>query len=216
MRSAGGTGAHVVGYELDQLPFTTVDLYKQFWVNLRPAPYIPKIENRLTVKADLSGGQKIHGRHKPYFSTVVIDEQKGRQAGNGIKGEYQVMNLTKDHVLTLCSEAFRCAIVRAIMRIPGPPGEEERVVAFVDWFSRFPTQPHETSQMYRVKKAYQTGGQVRESCAVNIKAIQRPVHLIPEFGRSVPIRWRSWSVLEQVEAFFVNCFIDQDMYQQMH
>lgn len=89
LRSAGGAAAHrrVVGYELEPLPFTCIDLYKQFRVILPAPPYEPKSGIRLTVKADPQGG-KARQRRKSYFSTVLIDEKGDSETAlkNGLKG----------------------------------------------------------------------------------------------------------------------------------
>lgn len=220
-RAAGGAAAtrRVIGYELEPLPFTCVDLYKQFRVRVPAPPYEPKAALRLTVKADPKGGKKVQQRRHAYYSTVLLDENRGGEPRDGLKGqpkkfgeEQRSLNLLFCYVVRLpvwdCTRDHEDST-------PAGQGEEKRVVAYVDWFTRFTGQPNE-SKMYRIGKAYQTGTMKRDSAVVNITSIRRPCHLIPAFGGRIPNEWRSWNVLELADTFFVSSFIDQDMYQRMY
>ncbi|KAF8597824.1 hypothetical protein BDV93DRAFT_452224 [Ceratobasidium sp. AG-I] len=199
LRSSDNPAARqrVVGYELPPLSFLTVDLYKQFRVNLDAPPYNPKTKLCLTIKADPKGGEAIRGRKKPYHSVVLVDENRTNNNRRGING-------------------YRCATVRAILKIPGKGGVGEHLVAYIEWFTRFGAQPHEETGMYRVKKSYQTGGRGRECAIVDVFDIRRPCHPIPVFGEKVAENWRSWNVLELNEEFFISTFSDQGMYQNVY
>ncbi|KAB5587787.1 hypothetical protein CTheo_8770 [Ceratobasidium theobromae] len=87
LRSTSGSNPprRLVGYELDPLPFSHVDLYKQFRVNLPAPPYTPRNQIRLTMKADPKGGQKVRGKPKAYYSVVLVDEQGAVPSKTGIK-----------------------------------------------------------------------------------------------------------------------------------
>lgn len=83
--SRAAASRRVVGYELEPLPFTSIDLYKKIRIHLPAPPYEPKAKLRLTVKADPKGGRKVQGRPQPYYSTVLINEKADGQPETGLK-----------------------------------------------------------------------------------------------------------------------------------
>jgi hypothetical protein len=122
--------------------------------------------------------------------------------------------------LKTCKIGLRVAQVQAIFSIPEaaisklfsstsnptPP----KHLAYVEWFSQFPTQPREVHGMYKIKRSYKDGH--RHASVIDVKSIYRSAHLIPKFGSSVPREWSSFNVLEECHTFYVNCFTDRHTY----
>ena len=82
-------------------------------------------------------------------------------------------------------------------------------LAYVEWFSKFST-PESNHQMYRVKHSIQNGERV--ASVIPVSSIRRSVHLFPKFGRVVPDDWTSENVLEKCSTFYLNPFVDRNMY----
>jgi hypothetical protein len=64
--------------------------------------------------------------------------------------------------------------------------------------------------MYRVQKALRNGEPL--ASIVPVELIGRSVHLLPKWGRTVPIEWTSDNILDLCPSFFLNSFKDMSTY----
>lgn len=100
--------------------------------------------------------------------------------------------------------------IRVLFSLPadeaGVPSER---LAYVEWFSEF-TLPESDHGMHKVKRSVQDGERV--ASVVPISFIRRSVHLFPKFGREIPEGWTSNNVLERCSTFYLNPFVDRNMY----
>ena len=93
------------------------------------------------------------------------------------------------------------------------PGDEAQApserLAYVEWFSKF-TSPESDHRMHKLKRSMDGGARV--ASIIPVSSIRRSVHLFPKFGRVVPEDWTSDNVLEKCIAFYLNPFVDRNMY----
>jgi len=82
-------------------------------------------------------------------------------------------------------------------------------LAYVEWFSEF-TSPESNHGMHKLKRSMQDGARV--ASIVPVSSIRRSVHLFPKFDRVVPADWNSDNVLEKCSTFYLNPFVDRNMY----
>jgi hypothetical protein len=108
------------------------------------------------------------------------------------------------------STGYRIGQIRVVFSLPGdnatsPP---ERL-AYVEWFSDF-SNPESNHKMHKVKHSVRNGERVVS--VIPVSSIRRSVHLFPRFGRVVPEDWTSDNVLEKCNTFYLNPFVDRNMY----
>lgn len=86
-------------------------------------------------------------------------------------------------------------------------------LAYVEWFSPLSASPDVNNRMYKVTKLVHKNHDSRRSVAiVPVESILCSIHLFPHF-RSVPShRWKTFSVLEECDTFYVNPFSDRYNY----
>jgi hypothetical protein len=92
--------------------------------------------------------------------------------------------------------------------VDGTQDPTERL-AYVEWFSKF-TLPESDHGMHKLKRSVQAGGRV--ASIIPVSSIRRSVHLFPKFGQEVPEDWTSDNVLEWCSTFYLNPFVDRNMY----
>ncbi|KAL1750346.1 hypothetical protein FB107DRAFT_252199 [Schizophyllum commune] len=81
-------------------------------------------------------------------------------------------------------------------------------LAYVEWYTPFPSRPERDHLMYKISKCRTDGGQRMLASIVPLEHIRRSVHLIPKFGRAAPADWTSSNVLDHCDVFYVNPFTD--------
>jgi len=64
--------------------------------------------------------------------------------------------------------------------------------------------------MHKLKRAMQDGARV--ASIIPVSSIRRSVHLFPKFSQAVPEDWTSDNVLEKCSTFYLNPFVDRNMY----
>ena len=52
----------------------------------------------------------------------------------------------------------------------------------------------------------------RLTSIIPVESFVWSIHLIPQFGRTAPRDWLSFTVLEQCDTFYVNPFSDRDVF----
>jgi hypothetical protein len=80
-------------------------------------------------------------------------------------------------------------------------------LAYIEWFKPFPSTPDSRHGMYKITRSVRSGE--RLASIIPVSNIVRSIHLIPKFGPVAPRHWTSNNVLEECDAFFVNCYIDR-------
>ena len=145
-------------------------------------------------KRKISHNREMQGR----FDTVLINDGSGKTTG--IKG-------------------YRVGQVRVIFSLPNrtkasfplqTQAHLSQHLAYVEWFTSFPTRPDINHGMYKITRSYICGD--RLASIVPVKNISRSVHLIPKFGRVVSPTWKSTNVLDESSTFFVNPYSSKIMY----
>ncbi|KAJ3826355.1 hypothetical protein F5880DRAFT_1631241 [Lentinula raphanica] len=91
--------------------------------------------------------------------------------------------------------------------------EEKRPchLAYVEWFSPFPANSDSNHRLYKVSHCEVEGG--RLASIVDVRRLIRSVHLFPRFGCIADRTWKSSTVLDDCQTFFVNTDSDRHMYQ---
>jgi len=124
----------------------------------------------------------------------------------------------------------RVAQVRAIFLLserlrridPGLPSEP---LAYVFWWQAPGNIPDPSSGLYTVRRAAAKGhGRacgVPSTAVIPLSRIRHSLHLIPKFDCKLPLRgvkcgpqskWTSSDILEECNVFFINNFVNQDIY----
>jgi hypothetical protein len=99
---------------------------------------------------------------------------------------------------------IRVAQVRLILRLPTTYGIYQHPLAYVYWFKPL-TSPVLDIGMYRISLSCQNLRQ--RASIIPITQILRSCHLIPVFGKGVPITWSSESVLRLANQFYLNPYL---------
>jgi len=84
-------------------------------------------------------------------------------------------------------------------------------LAYVEWFSPFSAVPEVNHHLYKVTRSMTRDGH-RSATIIPVESILYSVHLLPNFGPSIPQHWDSSSVLDEYCSFFVNPFSDRENY----
>ncbi|KAJ4475630.1 hypothetical protein J3R30DRAFT_3224255, partial [Lentinula aciculospora] len=115
----------------------------------------------------------------------------------------------------------RVAQVRLVFTIPEkisktlfadiPKKDQPHHLAYVEWFTSFPSNPDPNHRLYKVSHCEVEGGHL--ASVVDIQRLVRSIHLFPRFGRVANRNWTSSSVLDECKSFFVNSDSDRHIYQ---
>lgn len=122
---------------------------------------------------------------------------------------------------TNCVTGYQVAQVRAVFEIPpkarssvflSEPSETSPPthLAYVEWFSPIPAIRDPNSLLYRVSRLTYNGR--RRASVIPVDSILCSVHLFPRFGQSTPPDWKTFTVIEACNSFYVNPFSDRHNY----
>lgn len=84
-------------------------------------------------------------------------------------------------------------------------------LAYVEWYTAFPSQPDPNNLMYKVSPRTDRDG--NKICSIIPVSNIRRRHLFPKWGGAVRKEWTSSNVLDTCNVFFVNNFTDKHMYR---
>ncbi|KAF9245631.1 Zn-finger domain-containing protein [Melanogaster broomeanus] len=161
------------------------DLFKQVIIT---APAISQVgETAVTVPASS------HNKNRPaHFDMVLVSETRNDCQNGSLNG-------------------LRMAQIRAIFKLPPQFGRytQARPLAYVEWFTPFRGLDPIVG-MYQVSRS--TRHHHRNAAVVHVDEIVRPCHLIPKMGREIDHHWTSHNVYELANEFFLNDFIDLDLF----
>lgn len=100
--------------------------------------------------------------------------------------------------------------IRVVFSLPaGKAQAPSERLAYVEWFSKF-TLPEANHGMHKLKRSMQDGHRI--ASVIPVSSIRRSTHLFPKFGPVVPEEWTSDNVLEKCSTFYLNPFVDRNMY----
>ncbi|KAJ3920759.1 hypothetical protein F5877DRAFT_37399 [Lentinula edodes] len=124
-----------------------------------------------------------------------------------------------DTVLVKLKSDTRVGRVRVVFSLPFnkldtlipsdiPPPQH---LAYIEWFTKFQPNPEPSSGLYRIKRDVGGDGLCAASI-ISLDSIVRSVHLLPQWGGSVPSEWTSETVLDRAPSFLLNIFKDELTY----
>ena len=85
---------------------------------------------------------------------------------------------------------------------------------YVEWYMPFSKDPDPSTLMFKVSPLKDRAGG-RTCSIIPLANIRRSAHLIPKFGAAAPQEWTSSTVLNLASVFYVNSFMDMNMYRIM-
>ena len=126
-------------------------------------------------------------------------------------------NVSIEYSQTYWAE-YRVAQVRTILSLPPhlqrlrPHADEDHShLAYIELFTPFEDRPEPYSGLYTVSRSYQN--MQRKAAIIPVSSIFRSCHLVTDCGDAIEVGWKSETVLEQCEDFFLNAFSDHHMYK---
>ena len=87
-------------------------------------------------------------------------------------------------------------------------------MVYIEWYTAFTKDPNLHTLLFKVSPLKERDGG-RICSIIPLANIQRSVHLIPKFGAVAPQEWTSSTVLNLANTFYVNSFIDMNLYHIM-
>ena len=89
-----------------------------------------------------------------------------------------------------------------------------KYLAYVEWFTPFPTYPDQNHRLYKISKLQVHGEQ--QVSIIPVQLIRQSVHLFPKFGPVARDDWKSMNVLDLCNTFFTNPFSDRFPYSNLY
>ncbi|KAI6095825.1 hypothetical protein EDD16DRAFT_1491663 [Pisolithus croceorrhizus] len=133
-----------------------------------------------------------------------------RIAAHGCKAETPARS---DTVFFYCTNhslsGMQLAQVRVIFNLPDHFGSYPHPLAYVEWFTTL--QQHDpVSGLYVI--SHSTRNHCHNVGVISVDRIIHPCHLLAWCGREISKDWTVDSVLEKASFFYVNSYIDLDMF----
>ncbi|KAF9032528.1 hypothetical protein BDZ89DRAFT_1100996 [Hymenopellis radicata] len=135
------------------------------------------------------------------FDTALVQASLNASLADGLKG-YRIAQVRLVFTLT---PGMMKRVFNGIPRSDWPTH-----MAYVCWFTAFGC-PDPDSSLYSVSRCETDGGYI--ASVVDVRLIERSVHLFPRFGRVAPRAWTSSNVLEKCKSFYLNSYSDRHMYK---
>ncbi|KAL0567675.1 hypothetical protein V5O48_014322 [Marasmius crinis-equi] len=164
--------------------------------------------------------------------TVIVDSAhvnpaRTNKRGHVVPGRFDtvLVKMVEDaHVQGI--EGYRVGRVRVLFTLRKShldqlfqPDEQEEVprhLAYIEWFTRFPSRPDPVHGLYKINHSVDSSSGYRDASVVPVAYFQRSVHLYPKFGPVVPPNWTSSTVLDDASVFYVNSFSDRHAYYTIY
>ncbi|KAG1881926.1 hypothetical protein C8R48DRAFT_766905 [Suillus tomentosus] len=119
------------------------------------------------------------------------------------------MALTSNGIQPRTLEGMRVGQVRVIFTLPRQFGTYSRALAYIEWFTPL-REPDRSSGLHQLSCL--TRQLHRNAAVIHVDEIARPCHLIPKMGQAVDRGWTSANVYESASDFYLNTFIDLDIF----
>ncbi|KAG2080267.1 hypothetical protein BD769DRAFT_1634235 [Suillus cothurnatus] len=158
----------------------------------------------------------------PFHSLPVFHKIKWCSIDTGGHTRYYMSLHTIAHVLPIPSVSneillsikhdaclgFCISQIQAILSLPPksiqllfpPTVSVPPHLAYIEWFTPFPSAPDRNNGLYKYD---------RVASIMPVGDIVHSVHLIPKFGDTAPREWKSETVLEDCNMFWLNSYIDR-------
>lgn len=125
--------------------------------------------------------------------------------------------------LTRLFTGYRVGQVRVVFTLPRrgipnlfPPGVVvPQHLAYIEWFTAFPSTPEPNHGMYKISRCLAPDGGHLAS-VIPVVNIRRSAHLFPRFRSVAPREWKSSTVLDECRTFFVSSFLDRHTYATVY
>lgn len=101
------------------------------------------------------------------------------------------------------------AQVRAIFDLPPQFGNSPLPLAYIEWFTPL-GKPDPVSGMYNIRRS--TRSRHPNAEIVPVDRIVRSAHLMGKGGRELDKNWTTDNVLDKADSFWVNPYINLDMF----
>ncbi|KAG2124582.1 hypothetical protein BD769DRAFT_1628787 [Suillus cothurnatus] len=145
-----------------------------------------------------------HAKPQQKLGSCLIDRQS----------DTVLVSLHKDSV-TNDLEGFCISQIQAILSLPPksiqllfpPTVSVPPHLAYIEWFMPFPSAPDRNNGLYKQSRLMH--GSDRVASIMPVGDIVHSVHLIPKFGDTAPREWKSETVLEDCNMFWLNSYIDR-------
>lgn len=153
------------------------------------------------------------------LDSIHIQPQRSNTHGHKIPARFDTALISDGTGERIWNKGYRVGQVRVVFTLPDRilrhfPQECQAALsqhlAYVEWFTTFPSKPELNHQLYKLKRSFTHGD--RLASIVPVKNIARSIHLFPKFGQVAPRAWTWNNVLEKCSTFFVNSFSDSNMY----
>lgn len=170
------------------------DVYKQMHIILPPNHFVgsKQISERIrTTLARNATGQQ--SSVPAYFDTPFVIEDPVR---------YQ-------YDMYYFPQGLRVARVRVIFDLPPQFGRLPHPLAYIEWFTAL-GHPDPVTGMYSVR--HSTRHRRPNAEIISVDRIVRSAHLMGKSGRQLNRNWTTSNVLEKAEVFWVNPYINIDMF----
>lgn len=106
--------------------------------------------------------------------------------------------------------------VRAIFKLPDviAPGFGVPLIYAETFTSHAKSTPVKGINMYKVQRERLPGGKAN-GIVIRLDWVLRSCFLLPDFGKAVPKGWRSSTILDVCDSFFLNDTLDPDSYDNL-
>ncbi|KAF9235882.1 hypothetical protein BU15DRAFT_89436 [Melanogaster broomeanus] len=192
-------------------PHDRFDVFKQVVVSARADHQVGETLRRWRIRASPAVTTPATSRKpdKPaHFDMVLVSESPDKHNKGTLEGSYHMFT-----VFTLLNFFFhsglRVAQIRAIFTLPRQFGRYDHPLMYIEWFTPLKGLDPILG-MHQISRS--TRRQRRNATIIHVDDVVRPCHLIPKMGQECDRSWTSSNVYEVADTFFLNDFIDLDLF----